>query len=164
MIHGERLNRPEYVYPADEWRMVETRFYPKFLAQSETLFSTANGYLGMRGNFEEGRPVWQNGTFVNGFYESWPIVYGEQAFGFAADHALGRGAADHTIEHRKREGRGVADVARDAREPRVEHQDSDRRARDRLAAARHRPSGCANVAHLTRPIPRPALQPRAAAG
>src|SRR4029077_21040183 len=24
-----------------------------------------------------------NGTFVNGFYESWPIVYGEEAFGFA---------------------------------------------------------------------------------
>jgi alpha,alpha-trehalose phosphorylase len=63
--------------------MVETRFYPKFLAQAETFFSTANGYLGMRGNFEEGRPVYQNGTFVNGFYESWPIVYGEEAYGFA---------------------------------------------------------------------------------
>ena len=24
-----------------------------------------------------------NGTFVNGFYESWPIIYGEEAFGFA---------------------------------------------------------------------------------
>jgi alpha,alpha-trehalose phosphorylase len=83
MIHGERLKRPDYIYPADEWRMVENRFYPKFLAQSETFFSTANGYLGMRGNFEEGRPVYQNGTFVNGFYEAWPIVYGEEAFGYA---------------------------------------------------------------------------------
>jgi alpha,alpha-trehalose phosphorylase len=83
MIHDERLTRPESVYPADEWRMVETRFYPKYLAQSETFFSTANGYLGMRGNFVEGRPAYQNGTFVNGFYESWPIVYGEQAHGFA---------------------------------------------------------------------------------
>jgi alpha,alpha-trehalose phosphorylase len=47
------------------------------------MFSLANGYLGMRGTFEEGTPVVQNGTFVNGFYESWPIVYGEEAFGFA---------------------------------------------------------------------------------
>ena len=83
MIHRERLKRPQYVYPADPWRMVETRFYPKFLAQAETFFSTANGYLGLRGNFEEGRPAYQNGTFVDGFFESWPIVYGEEAYGFA---------------------------------------------------------------------------------
>jgi alpha,alpha-trehalose phosphorylase len=37
----------------------------------------------MRGAFEEGLPVFQSGTFVNGFYETWPIVYGEEAFGFA---------------------------------------------------------------------------------
>jgi alpha,alpha-trehalose phosphorylase len=83
MIPRELARQPEYVYPADEWRMVEKRFYPKFLAQAETLFSTANGYLGMRGSFEDGEPVFESGTFVNGFYESWPIVYGEEAFGFA---------------------------------------------------------------------------------
>src|SRR5215831_15937260 len=32
---------------------------------------------------EEGGPNAENGTFLNGFYESWPIVYGEEAFGFA---------------------------------------------------------------------------------
>ena len=37
----------------------------------------------MRGNFEEGRPVIQSGTYINGFHETWPIVYGEDAFGFA---------------------------------------------------------------------------------
>jgi trehalose/maltose hydrolase-like predicted phosphorylase len=31
----------------------------------------------------EGGPSVQNGTFVNGFYETWPIVYGEEAYGFA---------------------------------------------------------------------------------
>ena len=41
------------------------------------------GYLGMRGAFEEGLPVFQSGTFINGFYETWPIVYGEEAYGFA---------------------------------------------------------------------------------
>jgi alpha,alpha-trehalose phosphorylase len=83
MIHRELKIRPEYAYPADEWRMVETRYYPRLLAQNETLFAVANGYLGIRGAPEEGGPAYKNGTFVNGFYESWPIVYGEEAFGFA---------------------------------------------------------------------------------
>jgi alpha,alpha-trehalose phosphorylase len=83
MIRHEILRPPEFVYPIEEWKMVENRFYPRFLPQAETIFSVGNGYLGMRGNFEEGRPVFQSGTFVNGFYESWPIVYGEEAYGFA---------------------------------------------------------------------------------
>lgn len=83
MIPRKMLERPSYVYPHDEWRMVEKRYYEPFLALSETIFSVANGYLGMRGNCEEGRPAYQNGTFVNGFYESWPIVYPEEAYGLA---------------------------------------------------------------------------------
>ena len=74
---------PGYVYPSDEWRLVEKRFYPRLLAQTETLFATANGYLGIRGGPEEGAPVRYPGTFVNGFHESWPIFYSEDAFGFA---------------------------------------------------------------------------------
>ncbi len=83
MIHRERLKPPDYVYPADPWRMVEKRFYRRLLGQTETFMALANGYLGMRGTPEEGRPVAEAGTFVNGFYESWPIVYGESAYGFA---------------------------------------------------------------------------------
>jgi alpha,alpha-trehalose phosphorylase len=83
MIRREIRIPPDYVYPADDWRLIEKRFYPRLLAQTETLFSLSNGYLGMRGNCEEGRPVFQRGTFVNGFHETWPIVYGEEAYGFA---------------------------------------------------------------------------------
>jgi len=83
MIHRKRVQYPEYVYPPDEWRMVEKRFYPKFLAQMESIFATGNGYLGMRGNFEEGEPAFQNAVIVNGFHETWPIIYGEEAYGFA---------------------------------------------------------------------------------
>jgi alpha,alpha-trehalose phosphorylase len=83
MIHRERLTWPEHIYPADEWRLVEKRFNPDFLGQTETFFALANGYLGMRGCFEEGAPVHQDGTFVNGFHETWPIVYPEEAFGLA---------------------------------------------------------------------------------
>ena len=63
--------------------MIEKQFTPQYLAMTETIFSTGNGYFGMRGCFEEGTPVVQNGTFINGFYESWPIIYGEDAYGFA---------------------------------------------------------------------------------
>ncbi len=83
MIRHETIRPPKHIYPVDQWRIVENAFYPDFLAQTETLFSLANGYLGMRGNFDEGRPCSENGTFVNRFYESWPIVYGEEAYGFA---------------------------------------------------------------------------------
>ncbi len=83
MIHRKRLELPRHIYPADQWKMVEKQFYPKFLGQTETIFSISNGYLGIRGVFEEGLPSFDNGTFINGFYESWPITYGEEAFGFA---------------------------------------------------------------------------------
>jgi alpha,alpha-trehalose phosphorylase len=83
MIHRERLNLPRYIYPIDEWKIIEKRFHPEFLGQMETLFALSNGYLGMRGTFEEGTPSTDPGNFVNGFYESWPIIYGEEAFGFA---------------------------------------------------------------------------------
>ena len=83
MIKQQAANLPHYVYPVDEWKIIENRYYPQFIAGTETLFSLSNGYLGMRGCFEEGSPIEQDGTFVNAFYESWPIVYGEDAYGFA---------------------------------------------------------------------------------
>ncbi len=83
MLHRERLKPPRYIYPGDEWKIVEKQYYPDFLGQMETIFALSNGYLGMRGTFEEGRPYKQHGNFVNGFYESWPIIYAEKAYGFA---------------------------------------------------------------------------------
>ncbi|MFO8088642.1 MAG: beta-phosphoglucomutase family hydrolase [Desulfatiglandaceae bacterium] len=83
MLHREPRIAPEYIYPVDEWRMVEKRFAPRYLGQSETIFTLANGYMGIRGAFEEGQPALQNGTFINGFHETTPIVYAETAYGFA---------------------------------------------------------------------------------
>lgn len=83
MIRHETLNPPKHIYPINEWKMIESSFYPRFLAQTETIFSIGNGYLGMRGNHDEGTPISQPGTFINGFHETWPIVYGEGAYGFA---------------------------------------------------------------------------------
>ena len=83
MKYRTGVERPGYIYPAEPWRFVEKDFYPEFLGQAETLFSTGNGYLGIRGCVEENAPVHHAGTFINGFYESWPIEYPEEAFGFA---------------------------------------------------------------------------------
>lgn len=83
MLHREPGIPPEYLYPVDEWRVMEKRFAPRYLEQSETIFTLANGYMGIRGAFEEGRPAFQNGTFINRFHEIAPIVYGEAAYGFA---------------------------------------------------------------------------------
>src|SRR5262249_12219225 len=83
MIHHERLKPPSHDYPADEWNVVEKAFHPEFLAQSETMLALGNGYLGIRGCPEEGGPNVENTTLINGFYETRPIVYGEEAYGFA---------------------------------------------------------------------------------
>src|SRR6516165_2720520 len=83
MLHHERLRPPSRDYPADEWNVVEKRFHPEFLAQLETMMALGNGYIGMRGCPEEGGPNAENSTLINGFYETWPIVYGEDAYGFA---------------------------------------------------------------------------------
>ena len=83
MMQRKLTRPPDYVYPPDDWRLVEKRVYPRLLAQTESFFALSNGYFGMRGGFEEGDPAHEHGTLVNGFYESWPIVYGERAHGFA---------------------------------------------------------------------------------
>jgi len=83
MLHHKRLKPPSQDYPADPWNIVERHLRPEFLAQSETMLALGNGYLGMRGSPEEGEPVSENATLINGFYESEPIVYPEAAFGFA---------------------------------------------------------------------------------
>lgn len=70
-------------FPVDPWALVETSYRADDMGVTETLFTVANGYLGMRGNPEEGRPSYAHGTFVNGFHETWPIRHAESAFGFA---------------------------------------------------------------------------------
>jgi len=68
------------LYPADPWRLIETA-PPVDATHSETVFALGNGFVGMRGVRSEGAPV--PTCFVNGFYETWPIKYPEDAFGLA---------------------------------------------------------------------------------
>ena len=74
---------PEHVFPTDEWRIIEARFSESHYEHVETLFALSNGYVGVRGAFDEGRPAHSPGVFVNGFHEKWPILHAEEAYGLA---------------------------------------------------------------------------------
>ncbi|GMA28610.1 glycoside hydrolase family 65 protein [Arenivirga flava] len=80
-LQADPLDRHQF--PLDEWALVEAHFDAEQQGLVETLFSVGNGYLGMRGNLEEGRDGYMYGTFVNGFHETWQIRHAEDAFGFA---------------------------------------------------------------------------------
>ena len=65
------------------WCVVEDQFDPAQYATNETLFALGNGYLGTRGSFVEGLVGYGiEGTYVNGFFDSEPIAYGEKFVGY----------------------------------------------------------------------------------
>ena len=72
---------------SDLWCYRETAFSHDEAAYKESLFAVGNGYLGIRGYFDEGYPAGTLKTsaacFLNGVYESLPIEYDESAYGFA---------------------------------------------------------------------------------
>ncbi len=82
-LHGNPDPIDRSRFPVDEWAWRETWHNGDDLGVTETVFAVGNGYLGLRGNAEEGRDVHTHGTFVNGFHETWRIRHAEEAFGFA---------------------------------------------------------------------------------
>ena len=68
-------------FPVDTWRLVETSLGDDDGGLTGTLFATGNGYLGMRGDWAPDPE--SVGTYVNGFHETFPIVYPEIAFALA---------------------------------------------------------------------------------
>ena len=73
----------------EPWTITERGFQADHLRENESVFALANGLIGMRGNLEEktasGADTIQ-GTFVNGIFDSEPIIYGEAAYGYAKNH------------------------------------------------------------------------------
>ena len=88
---------PETDFPADQWRLIERGHHEDLVGRTESLFALSNGYLGIRGAYDEARPAHQRGTFINGFHETWPIVYAEDAYGFARNGQTIINAPDGTI-------------------------------------------------------------------
>lgn len=76
-----------HTFPLDPWCIRQTGFDTGSHFLHETLFALGNGYIGLRGTHEEGYAgpagTSLDGTYLNGFYESEPIVYPEAAFGLA---------------------------------------------------------------------------------
>ena len=72
-------------FPVEPWCIREVGLDLDMLGQSESIFALANGHLGLRGNLDEGEPRGLSGTYLNGFYESFPLEYGERGYGFAED-------------------------------------------------------------------------------
>ena len=74
------------IYPVEAWNITETEFSMETNYRNETTFALSNGYIGTRGTFEEGYNFTVDegleGNFINGFYESVDIPYGEWNYGF----------------------------------------------------------------------------------
>ena len=79
----------EPIYKIEPWNITEEEFLLKNNYRNETTFSLANVYIGTRGTFEEAYyfdvETGLEGNFVNGFYESEHIRYGEWNFGFPTE-------------------------------------------------------------------------------
>ncbi|QIM16866.1 glycoside hydrolase family 65 protein [Leucobacter insecticola] len=82
-VLGSPINELHRDFGEDPWRLVVQGIDPALAGQDETVFALGNGYLGMRGNHEEGLPLGSHGTFVNGLHETWQIRHAEYAYGFA---------------------------------------------------------------------------------
>ena len=76
-------------FPYEPWTVTEKGFQHDALRENESVFALGNGFIGMRGNLEEltaaGSETIQ-GSFLNGVFDSEPIVYGEGAYGYAKNH------------------------------------------------------------------------------
>ncbi len=80
-------NKCNPVYLPEPWVISEDRFAPENNLLSETIFALGNGYIGIRGGFEErmggGECRSIDGIYLNGFYESVPIPHAETGYGYA---------------------------------------------------------------------------------
>lgn len=80
------MEKKEAIYPVEPWSVTETEFNREHTYRNETTFALSNGYIGTRGTFEEGYELTEEegleGNFINGFYESEDIRYGEWNYGF----------------------------------------------------------------------------------
>lgn len=81
-----KLPKKESIFLPDEWNIIEDGFHPENNFMLETIFTVANGYLGLRGNLDEDFPDKSQSfkaTYINGFYEEYDITYPEGGYGFA---------------------------------------------------------------------------------
>lgn len=69
------------------WQLKTNHYSVENQELEESLFMIGNGYIGVRGSFEEGYPAGNSirGTYINGLYDRVPMVHAEMAFGFPTE-------------------------------------------------------------------------------
>lgn len=66
------------------WELKRNVFDESKQVLEESLFTVGNGFVGVRGAFEEGYALGDSirGTYINGLYDRVPMVHAEMAYGF----------------------------------------------------------------------------------
>ncbi|MFW6281176.1 MAG: glycoside hydrolase family 65 protein, partial [Halanaerobium sp.] len=80
--HAKKLGK-ESIYPHEPWKITEKEFLIENNHHNEAIFALGNGYMGIRGTFEEdypgGKETTTPGFYINGVYAQEEIIYGEVA-------------------------------------------------------------------------------------
>jgi alpha,alpha-trehalose phosphorylase len=68
-------------FRVEPWSLHETALNLDVISQTESLFALSNGFIGVRGNLDEGEPHGIPGTYLNGVYELRPLPAAESQYG-----------------------------------------------------------------------------------
>ena len=82
----------KWIYKIDDLKMDN-----EALLVNETIFHNANGYIGVRSNFEEGYPEGYDtirGSYINGFYDIAEMKQAEKLYGMAEEKETMLNVAD----------------------------------------------------------------------
>jgi alpha,alpha-trehalose phosphorylase len=82
---------------AAPWRISERDLKLDRRGAAESVFAVGNGYVGVRGAPDEGTPAHDPGVVLNGFHETWPIEYPEDAYGLARTGQTTVNATDGSV-------------------------------------------------------------------
>ena len=69
-------------FDVEPWVLREAQIDLDVIAQSESLFTLANGHIGWRANLDEGEPHGLQGAYLNGVFELRPLPYAEAGYGY----------------------------------------------------------------------------------
>lgn len=81
------------------WHVREPHVDPGTAAVAESVFALSNGYVGVRGTFDEIEPCAVRGTYLSGVYETHPLSYPEGGYGHPEEGQAMISVADGTPMH-----------------------------------------------------------------
>ncbi len=76
-VSTQNSQQNQQLIDTTDWNVIETEFDPTQLHHKETVFTLGNGYLGVRGSFEEGYSEDFSATLIHGVYDDVKIAHTE---------------------------------------------------------------------------------------